>query len=71
MDVTKPYEFIEFGAMDVTKPYKSIGCGAMDVTKPCKFRGFGASARVNPRPVYTRDPGSRVGLGPGCSRPLH
>jgi hypothetical protein len=32
MDVTKPYEFIRFGAMDVTKPYKSMGFGAMDVT---------------------------------------
>jgi hypothetical protein len=25
MDVTKPYEFIGFGAMDVTKPYEFIG----------------------------------------------
>ncbi len=33
MDVTKPCEFIGFGAMDVTKPYKFIGLGAMDVTK--------------------------------------
>ncbi len=24
MDVTKPYEFIGFGAMDVTKPYEFI-----------------------------------------------
>ncbi len=30
MDVTKPYEFIWFGAMDVTKPYELIGFGAMD-----------------------------------------
>ncbi len=29
MDVTKPYEFIGFGAMDVTKPYEFIGFGAM------------------------------------------
>ncbi len=28
MDVTKPYEFIGFGAMDVTKPYEFIGFGA-------------------------------------------
>jgi hypothetical protein len=28
MDVTKPYEFIRFGAMDVTKPYKFIRFGA-------------------------------------------
>ncbi len=27
MDVTKPYEFIGFGAMDVTKPYEFIGFG--------------------------------------------
>ena len=28
MDVTKPYEFIGFGAMDVAKPYEVIGFGA-------------------------------------------
>ena len=43
MDVTKPYEFIGFGAMDVTKPYKFIGFGAMDGTKPYEFIGFGAT----------------------------
>ncbi len=42
MDVTKPYQFIGFGAMEVTKPYKFIGFGAMDATKPYKFIGFGA-----------------------------
>ena len=42
MDVTKPYEFIGFGAMDVTKPYEFIGFGAMDVTKPYEFIGFRA-----------------------------
>ncbi len=31
MDVTKPYDFMGFGAMDVTKPYDFIGFGAMDV----------------------------------------
>ncbi len=31
MDVTKPYEFIGFGAMDVTKPYEFIGFGAFVV----------------------------------------
>ena len=30
MDVTKPYEFIGFGAMDVTKPYELIGFAAME-----------------------------------------
>ncbi len=43
MDVTKPYEFIGFGAMDGTKPYKFIGFGAMDVTKPYEFIGFSGS----------------------------
>ncbi len=42
MDVTKPYEFIKFGAMDVTKTYEFIWFGAMDVTKPYEFIGFGA-----------------------------
>ncbi len=42
MDVTKPYNFIGFGAVDVTKPSEFIGFGAMDVTKPYEFRGFGA-----------------------------
>ncbi len=31
MDVTKPYEFIGFGAMNVTKPYEFIRFGAMYV----------------------------------------
>ena len=30
MDVTKPYEFIGFGAMAVTKPYEFIGFGVME-----------------------------------------
>ncbi len=47
MDVTKPYEFIGFGAMDVTKPYKFIGFGAMDVTKPYK------SSKQNGLPLNT------------------
>ncbi len=38
MGVTKPYEFIGFGAMDVTKPYEFIGFGAMYVTKPYVFK---------------------------------
>ncbi len=29
MEVTKPYEFIGFGAMAVTKPYEFIGFGAL------------------------------------------
>ncbi len=37
MAVTKPYEFVGFGAMAVTKPYKFIGFGAMAVTKPYEF----------------------------------
>ncbi len=43
MDVTKPYDFIGFGAMDVTKPYEFTGFGAVDVTKPYKFIGFGVA----------------------------
>ncbi len=31
MDVTKPYEFIGFGAMNITKPFEFTGFGAMDV----------------------------------------
>ncbi len=27
LNVTKPYEFIGFGAMDVTKPYEFMGLG--------------------------------------------
>ncbi len=44
LDVTKPYEFIGFGAMEVTKPYEFIGFGAMEVTKPYEFIGFGGEA---------------------------
>ncbi len=43
MDVTKPYEFIGFGAMDVAKPYEFIWFEAMDVAKPYEFIGFGAN----------------------------
>ncbi len=48
MDVTKPYEFIGFGAMDVTKPYEFIGFGAMDGPKPYKFIGFWPSRERSP-----------------------
>ncbi len=35
MDVTRPYEFIGFGARNrTTKLYEFIGFGAMDVGKP-------------------------------------
>jgi hypothetical protein len=44
-EVTKPYEFIGFGAMEVTKPYEFIGFGAMEVTKPYEFIGFGEPHR--------------------------
>ena len=50
MDVTKPYEFIGFGAMDVTTPYEFILFGAMDVTKPYKFIGPpGTSIKQEPQ----------------------
>jgi hypothetical protein len=42
LDVTKPHEFIGFGAMDVTKPYEFMGFGAMDVNKPYEFIRFGS-----------------------------
>ncbi len=29
--LTKPYNFIGFGAMDVTKPYKLIGFGTLSM----------------------------------------
>ncbi len=45
MDVTKPYEFIGFGAMDVTKPYEFIGFGAMDVDLVV------VTAAVRPKPA--------------------
>ncbi len=32
MEVTKPHEFIGFGAREVTKPYEFIGFGAMEVS---------------------------------------
>ncbi len=43
MEVTKPYEFIRFGAMEVTKRYEFIGFGAMDATQPYRFIWFGAT----------------------------
>ncbi len=46
MDITKPYEFIGFGAMDITKPYGIIGFGAMDITKPYGIIGFGGLAAL-------------------------
>ena len=48
MDVTKPYEFIRFGAMDVTKPYECIGFGVMDVTKPYEW---GLGPWMSPPPM--------------------
>ena len=70
MDVTKPYEFIGFGAMDVTKPYEFIGFGAMDVTKPYEFigpRGRGAPATACQQPEQCAAPGWH---GPGWARDL-
>ncbi len=53
--VTKPYEFIGFGAMDVTKPYEFTWFGAMDVTKPYEFIGFGA---MDAQPMVTLQRGA-------------
>ncbi len=67
MDVTKPYEFIGFGAMEVTKPYKFLGFGAMEVTKPYKFIGFWAIDGLDSAPAagaaLTRAPSPRSPLG--------
>ena len=41
MDVTKPYQFIGFGAMDDTRPCKFERFCVMDVTKPYKCICFG------------------------------
>jgi hypothetical protein len=60
MGVTKPYEFIRFGAMEVTKPYKFIGFGAMEVTKP---NGSGRA------PGDLGFPGTRVALDSGAQGP--
>ncbi len=49
MYVTKPYEFIRFGAMYVTKTYEFMGFGAMYVTKPYEFIGFGAMYGILPQ----------------------
>jgi hypothetical protein len=37
---SKPYEFIEFGAMDVPKPHELIWFGDIRGPKPYKFIGF-------------------------------
>jgi hypothetical protein len=47
MDVTQPYEFVRFGAMDVTQPYEFVRFGAMDVTKPYEFIWFGATSNCS------------------------
>ncbi len=60
--VTKPYEFIGFGAMEVTTPYKFIGFGAMEVTKPYEFIRFAEDF-----PVREPSPPTR---GSGKSSPL-
>ncbi len=70
MDVTKPCEFIGFGAIAITKPYKFIRFGAMDVTKPYEFIGFRAIAtrarvvrglptNTGPKPAPEARPGDR------------
>ncbi len=68
MAVTKPYEFIRFGAMAVTKPYEFIGFGAMAVTKPYEFIPEGSLAGIllgrflGPgRPLGASKPSKNVG----------
>ncbi len=47
MDVTKPYDFIGFGAMDVTKPYEFIGFGPAGRWQPSTRGVRGARAPQN------------------------
>ena len=56
MDVTKPYEFIGFGAMDVTKPYEFIGfCRGLLFTQGFLSRKSRAGPRARqPRPESGR-----------------
>ncbi len=58
MDVTKPYEFIGFGAMDVTKPDEFTGFGVMDAA----FWGLCGRLRGTPRARVGRAAG-RVKIG--------
>jgi hypothetical protein len=59
MEVTKPYEFIGFGAMEVTKPYEFIGFGAMEVPVFRYTRVLGMpESRASPGPENTRARGS-------------
>ncbi len=64
--VTKPYEFIRFGAIDVTKPYEFIGFGAIDVTKPYEFIRFGA---IDVTQVRISDPDARIQTYPRAATP--
>ncbi len=69
MDVTKPYEFIRFGAMHVTKPYEFIGIGAMDGLKPYEFIGFGAETCCIDQRKLTRVTAGLRGPPGGPPRP--
>ncbi len=60
--LSKPYEFIGFGAIDVTEPYKFTGFGVIDVPKPYEFIGFGDNAQRFSRPDQ-KGPGSSCGSG--------
>ncbi len=59
MEVTKPCEFIWFGAMEITKPCEFIWFGAMETTNPYEFIGFGAMEVTK---LY-----EFIGLGPWMS----
>ncbi len=61
MDVTKPYEFIGFGAMDVIKPYEFIGF-AQDRCDPLKCAGIGR-ARTCSGPSCASVSASGLGAG--------
>ncbi len=64
VEVTKPYEFIGFGAMDATKPYKFIGLGAMDATKPYEFIGKTSRLALPPAEDRPEGPDSNLARKP-------
>ena len=70
MDVTKPYEFIRFGAMDATKPYKFIGFGSFlvhlcQVSLVCWCWVFGAQALTAPDGQKAGGPTKNTKHSPG------
>ncbi len=69
MEVTKPYEFIGFGAMEVTKPYDFIGFGAMERRAPIQVHKSGVHLSRLTRVTGTAT--TRLGRGPGAPKVLN